>query len=276
LAASNLKIRLLTAAVVVPPLLFLLFRGPAWGFFWLVFVAAGVAADELYRMTHPADPVARAVAVLTTLGFSAALYFGGHDARVLVSLMFVVPVIGLMVPLWRLGEIHTSALRTLAGVAGPFYIGGLLTALALVRHDAGSLGPHYVFLSLTFAWLADTGGYFFGRFLGKRKLYEAVSPKKTRAGFVGALVGAAAGALLAHFVYLPSLPLEHALPLSLVAGALGQMGDLVESLLKRSTGIKDSGSIVPGHGGMLDRIDALIIVSPIVYLYILWAGVAAP
>jgi phosphatidate cytidylyltransferase len=128
-------------------------------------------------------------------------------------------------------------------------------------------------MCLTFAWLADTGGYFFGRFLGKRKLYEAVSPKKTRAGFVGALIGAEVGGLLGHFLYLRSIPLEHVVPLALVAGALGQCGDLVESLLKRSTGIKDSGSIVPGHGGMLDRIDALIIVAPVVYLYTLWVGV---
>jgi phosphatidate cytidylyltransferase len=273
LAASNLKVRLLTAAVVVPPLLWLLFRGPAWGFFLLVLLATAIAADELFRMTHPADAVARAVGVVTTLGASVALYTHGHDPRVLLTLLFVVPLLGLMVPLWRLGEIQTSALRTFAGVAGPFYIGGLLAALALVRRDAGSVGPHYVFLCLTFAWLADTGGYFFGRFLGKRKLYEAVSPKKTRAGFVGALLGAEVGALLAHFVYLRSLPLVDALLLGLVAGALGQFGDLVESLLKRSTGIKDSGSIVPGHGGMLDRIDALIIVAPIVYLYVLWVGV---
>ena len=128
-------------------------------------------------------------------------------------------------------------------------------------------------MCLMFAWLADTGGYFFGRFLGKRKLYEAVSPKKTRAGFVGALVGAEVGALAGHFGYLRSIPLLHALALGLICGAFGQFGDLVESLLKRSTGIKDSGSIVPGHGGMLDRIDALIVVSPIVYLYVLWVGV---
>lgn len=275
MAASNLKVRLLTAAVVVPPLLWLLFRGPAWGFFVLVLVATAIASDELFRMTHPADSVARGVGVLTTLGVSLSLYLWGSDPRVLVTLLFVVPLLGLLVPLWRLGEISSAASRTFAGVAGPLYIGGLLCALALVRRDAGAVGPHYVFMCLTFAWLADTGGYFFGRFLGKRKLYEAVSPKKTRAGFVGALLGAELGAALAHFVYLRSIPLEHALPLGLVAGALGQFGDLVESLLKRSTGIKDSGSIVPGHGGMLDRIDALIIVAPIVYLYILWVGVGA-
>ena len=89
---------------------------------------------------------------------------------------------------------------------------------------------------------------------------------------VGALVGACTGAALASLWYLPALPLSHALPLGLFAGATGQMGDLVESLLKRSTGIKDSGGIVPGHGGMLDRIDALIVVSPIVYLYASYSG----
>jgi phosphatidate cytidylyltransferase len=236
-------------------------------------LAAAIASDELFRMTHPGDAVARGIGIVTTLGLSVCLYVWGSDPRVPLSLLFVVPLLGLMVPLWRLGEIPTAALRTFAGVAAPFYIGGLLTALALLRRDAGAVGPHYVFMCLTFAWLADTGGYFFGRFLGKRKLYEAVSPKKTRAGFVGALLGAELGGLLGHFFYLRSIPLTHVVPLALVAGALGQFGDLVESLLKRSTGIKDSGSIVPGHGGMLDRIDALIIVAPVVYLYVLWVGV---
>lgn len=273
LAASNLKVRLLTAAVVVPPLMWLLFLGPAWGFFVLVLIAAGISADELFRMTHPGDGVARGVGIVSTLAVAASLYQWGSDPRVLTTLLFVVPLLGLMVPLWRLGEIPTAALRTFAGVTGPLYVGGMLTALALLRRDAGNVGPNYVFMCLTFAWLADTGGYFFGRFLGKRKLYEAVSPKKTRAGFVGALLGALLGGLLGHFFYLRSIPLEHVVPLSIVAGAFGQCGDLVESLLKRSTGIKDSGSIVPGHGGMLDRIDALIIVSPIVYLYTLWVGV---
>ena len=122
------------------------------------------------------------------------------------------------------------------------------------------------------AWLADTGGYFVGRFFGKTKLYEAVSPKKTREGFFGSLLGACVGAVLASLWYLPAIPLAHSLPLAVVAGGLGQLGDLVESLIKRSTGIKDSGWIVPGHGGILDRIDALLVASPLVYLYTLWFG----
>jgi phosphatidate cytidylyltransferase len=269
---SNLAIRLLTAAVVVPPLLGLVFKGPAWGFFALVMVAAAVAASELFRMTHPDDAVARGVGVVTALGACAATYWFSHDPRALLTMVVTVTLLGLLTPLWRLGDMQSAALRTVAGVAGPFYIGSLLAMLALLRRDGGDDGGKLVFMSFTFSWLADTGGYFFGRFLGKTKLYEAVSPKKTRAGFVGALVGACAGAALASLWYLPSLPLVPALLLGLFAGAAGQMGDLVESLLKRSTGIKDSGDIVPGHGGMLDRIDALIVVSPIVYLYCSYSG----
>ena len=269
---SNLAVRLLTAAVVVPPLLGLLFKGPAWGFFALVTLAAGLAACELFRMTHPGDGVAQGIGVVTTLGACATTYQFSHDARALLSMIVAVTLLGLLTPLWRLGDLRTAALRAVAGVAGPFYIGSLLATLALLRRDGGADGGKLVFMSFTFSWLADTGAYFFGRFLGKTKLYEAVSPKKTRAGFVGALVFAVAGAALASLWYLPALPLAHALPLGLFAGAVGQLGDLVESLLKRSTGIKDSGDIVPGHGGMLDRIDALIVVSPIVYLFASYSG----
>jgi phosphatidate cytidylyltransferase len=264
---SNLAIRLVTAAVVVPPLLGLLFKGPAWGFFALVLVATAIAASELFRMTHPDDALARGIGVATTVGAGAATYHYSNEPRALLTLIIAVTLLGLLTPLWRLGDMQSAALRTLAGVAGPFYVGSMLATLALLRRDGGDDGGKLVFMSLTFSWLADTGGYFFGRFLGKTKLYEAVSPKKTRAGFVGALVGASVGAILASLWYLPALPLAHALLLGLFAGAAGQMGDLVESLLKRSTGIKDSGGIVPGHGGMLDRIDALLVVSPIVYLY---------
>jgi phosphatidate cytidylyltransferase len=270
LAKSNLTVRLLTAAVVVPLLLALLFLGPAWGFFLLAFAASAVGASELFAMTHPGDKISQGIGVLLTAGISAVVYFCSSEPRALLTALFALPVIGVLLPLWRLGDISTAGLRLTANVAGPLYVGGLLTSIALLRRDQGDIGPHYVVMTLTFAWLADTGGYFFGRFFGKTKLYEAVSPKKTREGFLGSLVGALVGGLVAHFWYLPSIPLAHVVPLSIVCGALGQLGDLVESLLKRSTGIKDSGWIVPGHGGLLDRIDALLIVSPIVYLYTVW------
>ena len=125
-------------------------------------------------------------------------------------------------------------------------------------------------MTIMFAWFADTGGYFAGRFLGKHKLYEAVSPKKTVEGAIGGLAGSVRGAVLAHFWFLPSLELVPGIVLALVAGCLGQAGDLGESLLKRSFGVKDSGAIVPGHGGILDRVDALMLTAAVTFLYTLW------
>lgn len=264
---SNLVARVLTAVVAVPLLLALLVWGPPWAWYGLIFLATAVASLEFFAMTHPLDPLARACGVATTLAVSAVVYIAGDDPRAVLSAVTVSTLLGLLLPLWRLGEIATSGVRMLGGIAGPLYIGVLLATIALLRRDHG---VGYVFVSLSLAWFADTGGYFAGRFLGKRKLYEAVSPKKTRAGFVGAVLGSALGALLAHAWYLPELPLVDALLLGVVAGALGQLGDLSESLLKRATGIKDSGAILPGHGGLLDRIDALLVVSTIVYLYAIW------
>ncbi|MCC6213370.1 MAG: phosphatidate cytidylyltransferase [Polyangiaceae bacterium] len=263
--------RLLTAAVVSPLLLAAMFLAPLWVWFGVVLVASAIAASELFAMTHPEDRVAQAIGIGMTAATTAAVYFGARDARVLLTTLLAVPLVGLLVPLWRLGDIRSAALRIVAGVAAPMFVGGSLATLALLRRDLPE-GGRWVVMALTFAWLADTGGYFFGRFIGGAKLYEAVSPKKTRAGFVGSLVGASVGAALATFGYLPALEPAHAFPLAIVAGALGQLGDLAESLLKRSTGIKDSGWVVPGHGGILDRIDALLVVAPIVYTYALWTA----
>lgn len=265
---SNLAARLITAGVVAPLLLAIMYLAPPWAWFCVVFVASLAAGLEFFGMTHPGDPIAQGIGVAMTGAVCTLVYVYSTDARVLLGVLFLTPIVGLLIPLWRLGEIRTAAFRVVAGVAGPLYIGALLAPIGLLRRDAG---PGYVLMTLMFAWLGDTGGYFLGRFFGKTKLYEAVSPKKTREGFVGSLLGSALGALLAHFWYLREIPLVPALLLAVIGGALGQMGDLVESLLKRSTGIKDSGSLLPGHGGILDRIDALLIVAPLVYLYTLWA-----
>ena len=270
MAKSNLAVRLLTAGVIAPLLLAVMFFGPAWAWYIVVIVACAIASQELFAMTHPGDRIAQGIGILTTLGVSLTVYFFARDARALMTMLLLVTVAGVLVPLWRLGDIPSAAFRLMAGVAGPLYVGALLTTIGLLRRDMGDTGANHVLLVLMIAWLGDTGGYFFGRFLGKTKLYEKLSPKKTREGFVGSLVGSTLGACLGHFWYLPSLPLLHAIGLGIVVGSLGQLGDLVESLIKRSTGIKDSGWVIPGHGGILDRIDAVLVASPLVYLYTLW------
>ena len=242
-AASNLVMRFATAGVAVPIILSLIYIAPPWGFSLLVLGAAIVGAWELFAMTHPGDRISQGVGVLVTA-----------------------------VTLARLGSIDTAALRAGALGFGPLFIGVPLTLMALMRVNLGAAGSGSVILALGLAWFADTGAYFAGRFLGKHKLYQAVSPKKTVEGAIGGLVASVVWALLGCFFFLRSLPVAHAIPLALVAGVLGQSGDLAESLLKRSTGVKDSGAIVPGHGGILDRVDALLVTSTVVYLYGVWMG----
>ncbi len=128
----------------------------------------------------------------------------------------------------------------------------------------------WVFLTLAATWLSDTGGYFFGKTFKGPKLFPAISPGKTWSGLAGCVVGATAGAFGAKFLLLPSLSASDCLTLGPIVAVIGQTGDLAESLFKRSHGVKDSGSILPGHGGLYDRIDALLWTAPIIYYYISW------
>jgi len=271
-AKSNLTTRLLTAGVGIPAILALLYLGPPWGFMVVVSVAAAIAAHELYGMTHPGDRIAQGIGVVLVVGVIGVLWVFGTNARVLLTLLLVVPLLSQLLVLWRLGDMKTAALRVTTGVFAPLYVGGGLGALALLRRDGGDDGAGFVVLAFTLAWLSDTGAYFAGRFLGRHKLYEAVSPKKTVEGAVGGLAGSVVGAVIGHFFYLQSLPLLHAIALGLVAGSLGQAGDLGESLLKRSVDVKDSGGLLPGHGGILDRVDALMVTAMLSFLYVMWTS----
>jgi phosphatidate cytidylyltransferase len=269
-ANSNLAVRIATAAVGAPLIILLLYKGPPWGFFLLAFPVSLIAAWELFAMTHPGDRVSQVIGGGMAAVASAAVYFSAGDARILATLLICIPLAGPLLTLIRLGDMQTAALRACAMGFGPLFVGIPITLLAVMRRDLGTDGPGYVVVTIMFAWFGDTGGYFAGRFLGRHKLYEAVSPKKTVEGAIGGLAGSVLGALLAHFWFLPSLSLGHGIPLALFAGALGQAGDLGESVLKRSFGVKDSGAIVPGHGGILDRVDALMLTSAVTYLYSLW------
>ena len=268
---SNLAMRLMTAAVMVPIILTLVFVTPPWSFYLLALPAALLGVQELLAMTHPNDAPSRAIGVLVAAAASVAVFFFHDDPRVLVAVMVVVPMVGPLVTLVRVGSIETAALRACALGFGPLFIAIPLTLLALMRTTLGVAGSGAVFLAIGLGWFTDTGAYFAGRFLGRRKLYEAVSPKKTVEGALGGLVASVVWAVFGSLTFARALlPLSHAVPLAIVGGALGQAGDLAESLFKRSTGVKDSGAIVPGHGGMLDRIDALLVTSVVVYLYAQW------
>jgi phosphatidate cytidylyltransferase len=142
--------------------------------------------------------------------------------------------------------------------------------LALVAELRGfSSGAWWVVLLLSITWMNDTGAYFAGRAFGRHKLLPRVSPSKTWEGFAGGLLFSLGAAFAVRAVGFPALTVADCLFLGGAAGILGPSGDLAESSLKRSFGVKDSGKVLPGHGGILDRIDALLFTAPLVYFFAL-------
>jgi phosphatidate cytidylyltransferase len=274
-APSNLAMRIATAAVGLPVVLGVMYFGPPWAFYLIVLAATLVGAHELFAMTHAQDRAAAWVGILVSAAVSATVYFRYDDARALLAVIVGTQLVALLVTLARLGAIETAARRAFALGSGPLMVAVPLALLAVMRRASGDAGAGFVVLALGLAWFADTGAYFAGRFAGRHKLYEAVSPKKTVEGAIGGLLASVAWAVLGAVGYLRgALPVSHALALGVVAGVLGQAGDLGESLLKRSMGVKDSGSIVPGHGGVLDRVDALLMTTVVVFFYSRWTGFA--
>lgn len=143
---------------------------------------------------------------------------------------------------------------------------------AVRLHGAGTQGPALLLFAMVIVWVSDTAAYFVGRSIGKHALAPHLSPKKTWEGTVAGFLGSLAVGFA--FAYWLNVPLAHLLGMAAVGNVAGQVGDLLESAYKRSAGVKDSGSLLPGHGGVLDRIDALILAIPVVWYY--WILIYSP
>jgi phosphatidate cytidylyltransferase len=196
-------------------------------------------------------------------GSSRFAVVAGAIGPTLVPVLAVVPA--MLYYLFKFRDMSQAAVRIAATITGIVYAGFLCMFLAITRRE---FGGDAVVLILVIAWIGDTGGYFAGRFLGKTKLYPEVSPKKTWAGAVGGMAGSVAAVGVMKLIRMEALTWVDVAALGLVGSMLGQMGDLAESLIKRSVGVKDSGALLPGHGGILDRIDAVLFIGPFVYAYL--------
>jgi len=150
-------------------------------------------------------------------------------------------------------------------ITGLLYVSLPMAMLSLIAFGSGHFEPGRVFCLIFFVWAADTGAYFAGKNLGKHKLAPRISPGKTWEGWAGgALLTLVTGWAAGYF--LPDIPLSHRLVAAGVVAIFGPLGDLAESMLKRSAGVKDSGTFLPGHGGLLDRFDAFLLVLPVLAL----------
>ncbi len=263
---KNLLLRVVSAAVLLPGVLFLLWKGGYWTAGLLAAVAAGCASEYYLIAQKRLSPIA---------------WLGMASAAALPLLLVLRPddafgwafgvCAGFFLAAWTyhllrgpLAEAPTHAAHLLAGML----YGALgLTAVGAVR--ALPHGWEWLLCLLIITWGNDTAAYFAGRFFGRHKLYPAVSPNKTWEGFFGGLVGSFAGMVVAKLAFFPELAWLDCAAAGLIGGVVGPVGDLCESMLKRAYAVKDSGKLIPGHGGLLDRIDALIFNAPVLLVYLL-------
>ena len=255
--------RIVTALVGLPVFLVLVFYAPPFIFFLAVLIVALIGQSECYNMfEHEELQVQRFLGLL--LGALVLWGFHGGQAPVIQGtlLLAVTAVLAFRVFSPRaaapaVGEIGMTLL-------GLFYAAFLFGYIILIRGEPQ--GGRWIFFLFLVVWGGDTGAYFIGRTFGKRKLIERISPNKTWEGAMGGLVSSGAAAVLGWAIFLsPEYSFFQILLLGIVLGGVGQTGDLIESLLKRSAGVKDSGTLLPGHGGVLDRFDSILLSAPVFY-----------
>ena len=263
--------RILTAVVVLPFLIASILIQSLWWVFVLLAVAAMVLGLwEFYllakRLQLKPDPAAGYIAgaALVTI----ALY--NDPAAILLDQFVIIALtIGTLIAATVRGAPFDKMLASVgATILGVLYVAFLGSHLISIRTGFDpTLSRHLLSFFFLVLMGADTGAYYIGRAFGKRKLAPSISPGKTWEGAVGGLLAALAMAALSHFWFFRELPLKYILPLAAVMTIVGIFGDLAESALKRGAGAKDAANILPGHGGMLDRLDSLLFNAPLIYYF---------
>jgi phosphatidate cytidylyltransferase len=258
--------RILSAAVLLPPVLLLIWYGPRLLFAALVATVAGLMAWEFYGLLGTRfGPLPRPLGVLLAAAVAAApgLPAGAEAALLLLGFAVMSAAVTLLLrtgsPEHGLGQFAATLLPVL-------YAGGLLGFTVALRGLPG--GREYLLYLLAVTWVADTAAFYGGMALGRTPLSPRVSPRKTVEGSLAGLVAGASVSLLLQTVVWGALTWWGAAFLGLLLTAAGQVGDLAESLCKRSAGVKDTGSLLPGHGGFLDRLDSLLFAAPVLYLVV--------
>lgn len=248
-------------AIILPCILW----GGALGIAIVVAIALLIGLDEYAGMAMP-DHKGRARAVLFPAGLlvHSVLVWAPEFALPAIA---VAVITALVVPMFAEADVGKATEQATRLGFGLVYAPLLMAPLVWLRREPDGLA--LVFLILAITWLGDTGAYFAGRFAGKTPLFPRVSPKKTREGVLGGAALAVVGACVVKLVGGLSLSWPELVVVSVVLDLAGVVGDLAESLLKRAWGVKDSGWIMPGHGGILDRIDSLLFSAPLLWGWLL-------
>lgn len=268
------------SALVLIPLIFVIvwFGKPdTWHFYFysiLVAAVAALGALEFYGMMglsrrHPLT----LFGLISVLLFIAVSHFKGDYAAPLpytAPLLTFVAVFSLIWLVFR-SPVKDAAINWVWTLVGIIYIGWMLSHFIPLRELAD--GRDWVLLTILATFAADTSAFSIGRAWGRHPLASAISPGKTWEGAIGGFLGAIASALILAAI-LPGIPIHwHIVLLGALIGVFAQLGDLSQSMLKRSVGVKDSGRLIPGHGGLLDRLDSILFTVVVVYYYVIWVVV---
>lgn len=258
--------RWITSIIILPFLILLILKGDKFLFALFVGIVSVVALREYFSIVFRPKALQNALPVLAYV-VSLAFVYAAYEN----SFNFVVVIIAFnfiffaSFSLFQYGS-NPSVLRIMTKqIQGIVYVPILLSFLVLIRNSDN--GVIWIFFALAFVFSGDIGAYYIGSYFGKHKLCPAISPNKTIEGSIGGLIANLSVGSIFKYFYLSSSSWSLCIAFFICAGAFGQIGDLFESELKRSANVKDSSKILPGHGGILDRIDALLFVAPIAFFF---------
>jgi phosphatidate cytidylyltransferase len=253
-----------TGVIAVPILFLTIAYGAETLFALLIIIAALVGVTEYNRMVFGTGlwrEKVETLAVALLILIAAAV----RDRALLVAVLAFAVMVILMLNLLRIRQEGLDMSRVGKVILGVMYVPLLMSHFILIRQEPE--GIRWIFFILVLAFSGDIAAYYVGRGIGRRKLLPEVSPGKTVEGTIGLFAGSIIGCILFRQLFFPILPVLHTVILGLVGSVAGQLGDLCESALKRTAGVKDSGTLLPGHGGILDRLDCLMFITPFVYYY---------
>ncbi|VAX16114.1 Phosphatidate cytidylyltransferase [hydrothermal vent metagenome] len=250
----------ITLALLV---LALLFFATPFIFFIAINVAIAICLLELYGIFEKSgDASFKTLGVVSAMATGTAIYTEDHAFTLVILGSAIVTTLSAAI----LSGGNDPVKKGITTLFGIFYIAVTLSTLTLIRKEPS--GEFLILLLLISNSFCDIFAYYTGRTFGKTAMAPAISPKKTMEGFYGGVAGAVVGAILIKFLFLPGFDVIHTVMIGFLIGLIGPMGDLTESAIKRRGNVKDSGWIIPGHGGFLDRLDSLIFTSPLFYIYL--------
>lgn len=262
---KNTAVRIAVSLIAIPVILWAVISGQI-PFLIFTLVVGTIAFYEFVRISEKKSAFPQLL-----MGLAAIIFLQINQYWHLMEFNLAVLIISLALLVRELFRNNGSAILNLGTtVLGIFYIGLFTLTLLQIREyfPVNEQGGYLILSMFASIWICDSSAYFGGLTFGKHRLMERVSPKKSWEGAVFGFGGAILSYYLAHIWILDFLTLRDVVILGVITGIIGQMGDLIESLVKRDANVKDSSALIPGHGGMFDRFDSMLFVSPVVYIYL--------